>query len=76
MPLSEISWVRLTADEVKELFMKALDKNMPNFDEELTFAKSLHHLVEQGKVKAFRTPEGEVKFQYNIVKEICPEGDV
>lgn len=74
--MPELSWVRLSPDEVKTYFCSVLDKKMPNFDNALTFAKSIHHLVEQGRIKAYRTPEGTVEFQYNIAKEICPEGNL
>jgi len=65
--IPHVSWKRLSVEELKHFY-----ENDPKeySREETEIVVGLVHLVEKGKVKAFRKPDGEIFYQYDIVGEI------
>lgn len=58
-------WKKLSAEELIAELDKTMDeRNMPRGYEQVTVA--LIELVEEGKVRAFLKPNGEINYQYNL----------
>jgi hypothetical protein len=63
----EITWKRLTVEEVKQHFIdeRALfNENTPDVERKLAFSYALERLIKEEKITAWKKPNGEVLFSH------------
>jgi len=65
-----ISWKRLSVEELKDYYEN--DPREYSLDEKNVII-ALVHLVEEGRIRAFQKPNGEIRYQFNSLYELEKE---